>query len=69
MLTRPGCPYTLHAALKPNYNFEKRRRDLAKKQKQEEKRQRKLQQKAAGAAEPGDGPAKQDPEGNLEPQA
>ncbi|MBI2294743.1 MAG: hypothetical protein HYU76_01555 [Betaproteobacteria bacterium] len=27
---------------KPNYRFEKRQRDLAKKRKQEEKRQRKL---------------------------
>ena len=40
---------------KPNYQFEKRQRDLAKKQKQEEKRQQKLAAKAAedngGAAE------------------
>ena len=27
---------------KPNYNFEKRQRELAKKKKQDEKRQRKL---------------------------
>jgi hypothetical protein len=33
--------------LKPNYQFEKRRKALAKKQKQEEKRQRKLAQKAS----------------------
>ena len=32
---------------KPNYSFEKRQRDLAKKQKQEEKRQKKLAAKAA----------------------
>lgn len=28
---------------KPNYNFEKRQRELAKKKKQDEKRQRKLE--------------------------
>ena len=33
---------------KPNYQFEKRQRDLAKKSKQEEKRQQKLANKAAG---------------------
>ena len=33
---------------KPNYSFEKRQRDLAKKAKQEEKRQQKLANKAAG---------------------
>ncbi len=32
---------------KPNYQFEKRQRDLAKKNKQEEKRQRKLAEKTA----------------------
>ena len=36
--------------MKPNYQFEKRRRDLAKNQKQEEKRQRKLAEKAADTA-------------------
>lgn len=34
---------------KPNYQFEKRQRDLAKKQKQEEKRQQKLANKNAEA--------------------
>jgi len=34
---------------KPNYQFEKRQRDLAKKRKQEEKRQRKLAAKASPA--------------------
>lgn len=34
---------------KPNYQFEKRQRDLAKKQKQEEKRRQKLAGKAADA--------------------
>jgi hypothetical protein len=33
---------------KPNYQFEKRQRDLAKKRKQDEKRQAKLANKAAG---------------------
>lgn len=33
---------------KPNYQFEKRQRDLAKKRKQEEKRLHKLAVKAAG---------------------
>lgn len=32
----------------PNYQFEKRQRDLAKKKKQEEKRRQKLADKAAG---------------------
>ena len=36
---------------KPNYQFERRQRDLAKKQKQEEKRQRKL----AAKGQPADG--------------
>ncbi len=34
---------------KPNYQYEKRQRDLAKKKKQEEKRQQKLANKAAEA--------------------
>lgn len=37
---------------KPNYQFEKRQRDLAKKQKQEEKRRQKLAGKAAADAVP-----------------
>lgn len=36
---------------KPNYQFEKRQRDLAKKQKQEEKRRQKLADKSAPSAE------------------
>lgn len=42
---------------KPNYQYEKRQRDLAKKQKQEEKRRQKLAAKAAeeaGGASPDD---------------
>jgi hypothetical protein len=34
--------------LKPNYQFERRQRDLAKKKKQEEKRLRKLAEKSQG---------------------
>lgn len=34
---------------KPNYQFEKRQRDLAKKQKQDEKRRQKLANKLANA--------------------
>ena len=37
---------------KPNYQFEKRQRDLAKKQKQEEKRREKLANKTANANAP-----------------
>jgi len=39
---------------KPNYNFEKRQRELARKKKQDEKRRRKLE-KSAGAAPPAEG--------------
>jgi hypothetical protein len=39
---------------KPNYQFEKRQRDLAKKNKQEEKRLQKLADKAAGKPVDGD---------------
>ena len=37
---------------KPNYQFEKRQKDLAKKSKQEEKRQQKLAKKAADENDP-----------------
>ena len=36
---------------KPNYQFEKRQKDLAKKKKNEEKRQRKLEKKGVPSAE------------------
>jgi hypothetical protein len=36
---------------KPNYSFEKRKRDMAKKAKKEEKKQRKLEAKNAPATE------------------
>ena len=35
---------------KPNFNFQKRQKELAKKKKSEEKRQRKLEKKAAPSA-------------------
>jgi hypothetical protein len=38
---------------KPNYQFERRQRDLAKKQKQEEKRQRKLAARLPADGDPG----------------
>ncbi|HRP75563.1 MAG TPA: hypothetical protein PK725_10255 [Rhodocyclaceae bacterium] len=41
---------------KPNYQFEKRQRDLAKKNKKEEKRRQKLANKAAGDENGADGP-------------
>ena len=50
---------------KPNYQFEKRQRDLAKKKKQEEKRQRKLEK---GKTESGENPD-QTPETPKEPDA
>jgi hypothetical protein len=49
-------PHALGKMAKPNYQFEKRQRDLAKKSKQEEKRRQKLADKAAG----GDTPAEAD---------
>src|SRR3546814_15453609 len=38
---------------KPNYSFEKRQKELAKKKKKEEKEQRKADAKAAGNPDPG----------------
>jgi hypothetical protein len=43
-----------HTLAKPNYQYEKRQKDLAKKKKQEEKRLRKQNR---GATEPGEAPA------------
>lgn len=42
---------------KPNYQFEKRQRDLAKKNKQEEKRRQKLAGNSAGASDDNAAPA------------
>jgi len=50
---------------KPNYQFEKRQRDLAKKKKQEEKRLRKLAEKT-GVDDGGSGVAN-DPSAAAEP--
>jgi len=44
-------------AAKPNYNFEKRQRDIAKKRKQDEKLQKKRAKSAANTPEGGDTPA------------
>jgi len=52
--------------MKPNYQFEKRQRDLAKKRKQEEKRLRKLAEKAA---EEGGTPSPQPAEPEKTPQS
>lgn len=58
---------------KPNYQYEKRQRDLAKKNKQEEKRRQKLANKTAGGAD-GSGPATPEeaespPDGKTAPDA
>ena len=42
---------------KPNYSFEKRQRELAKKKKKEEKKQQKARAKETGAREAQDAPA------------
>ena len=42
---------------KPNYQYEKRQKDLAKKKKQEEKRLRKLEKKQSGSGATPDEPA------------
>ncbi|MDR7336104.1 hypothetical protein [Roseateles asaccharophilus] len=53
----------------PNYSYEKRQRELAKKRKAEEKRQRKLSGKPADDAAPesGDAPEQSSPDGSAEP--
>jgi len=48
---------------KPNYNFEKRQRELAKKKKQDEKRKRRLEK---GSAPSGEAETKE-PESSGEP--
>jgi hypothetical protein len=44
-------------AMKPNYNFEKRQRELAKKKQQDEKRLKKQQAKTGSKDPAGDGPS------------
>ncbi len=46
---------------KPNYEFQKRQKELEKKRKKEEKKQRKLE-RAATEAGPGEAPAPDTPE-------
>jgi hypothetical protein len=48
---------------KPNYQFEKRQKDLAKKKKNEEKRQRKLEKKTIQAPENPEPPPGEAPKG------
>jgi hypothetical protein len=50
---------------KPNYQYEKRQKDLARKKKQEEKRQRKLNK---GNAQPQESPVQPPGEGNTTPE-
>lgn len=49
---------------KPNYQFQKRQKDLAKKQKQEEKRKRKLERSAAATEQNPDQPPGEGESGN-----
>jgi len=58
------CPKDDNLA-KPNYQYEKRQKDLARKKKQEEKRQRKLNK---GTAQPQEGPTQPPGEGNTTPE-
>jgi len=48
---RPSIREQERVLAKPNYQYEKRQRDLAKKQKQEEKKQRKTQKSDVPPAE------------------
>jgi hypothetical protein len=74
-MMEPGRPATRGAGpvpiskddnlAKPNYQYEKRQKDLAKKKKQEEKRQRKLNK---GGAEPQENPAQPPADGNTTPE-
>lgn len=54
---------------KPNYQFEKRQKDLAKKSKQEEKRQQKLAKKAADENDPATETPDATPTGETTPNA
>lgn len=59
-------PITKDAKLaKPNYQYEKRQKDLARKKKQEEKRQRKLNK---ANPQPQENPAQPPGEGNTTPE-
>ena len=50
-LIDPATNQKGNAMAKPNYQFKKRQKELAKKKKKEEKMQRKLENKAAGTNE------------------
>jgi hypothetical protein len=67
----PATSRRVHLAT-PNYSYEKRQRELAKKRKAEEKRQRKLNGKPEEAATPdeprAEGEAATDPDTPAEPQ-
>ncbi len=45
-----GCPYGDAPLAKPNYSFEKRQREIAKKKQQEEKDARKREEREAARA-------------------
>jgi hypothetical protein len=49
----------------PNYQFEKRQRDLAKKKKQEEKRRQKLADKANDGSSGAENPSEAEPSDNA----
>ncbi len=49
---------------KPNFSFQKRQKELAKKKKSEEKRQRKLGKNVVPPVENQQGPAELDPDNN-----
>jgi len=51
-LIDPASDQKGDAMAKPNYQFKKRQKELAKKKKKEEKRQRKLENKALETGEP-----------------
>ena len=52
----------------PNYAYEKRQRELAKKRKAEEKRQRKIEQRTPEGSAPTETPAETAPPATQEPK-
>ena len=50
---------------KPNFSFQKRQKELAKKKKSEEKRQRKLEKNSVPPVENQQGPAETGPDNNA----
>ena len=57
-LIDPATDEEENAMAKPNYQFMKRQKELAKKKKKEEKRQRKMENKAAETDENETGPTR-----------